>query len=765
MTIIDLSDGRNKTTDDKKLENEDFGIISRDNPRFFRFGAPAQRESWAENSLIGKFYTGLYDQIKQDVTPVATKVNNLDKIIQEIETQIPLIGPSGTMRGTNARFQVEHPDTGAMVDVIPHELYAEALSSGLVQPGLTSYIAETDPAHVTPIIMRSRIVGIVDEAIKLEVPVEPVTQKEANRLLREGGAVGLLESVAQETSAEITSTLQKNEDVIQKWEGLNQSEDPELARSVLYELNPKEFQRVAVNTERVTWSSPGGADHVGDTQMSDHAFRTYKPHPTGLGDYWESVLGVEPITESNVRSVLSGYNVYDRKAQEERQRQIDARDAAEAARIKAEQETFTTSALRTGTSGLPEPEVVAEEVASPQTRNQNLGSVFAAIGQAEDAQIAKEEQAKAAEIDPIFGPSGLGQMPSESTAGLDVADTRTPQSGTPQTGIPSGPSAADIIAQSKANEDEVYALLQEQFGGASYFFRNNALDMKIGVTADGTIVSYDDESAENTIPLMDYIVDNGITSLSRVKGLLQKTEWWQTTDVARRTYDVMWGEMSDPERVEFLDPTTDALTKEAQFLGFDLDGDVAFTLAQELAQNGDSEDVEAIREMIIGQFRMQDVVSELSGFETQKDNLRQLARNYYAPLPEQGEGSIEQWAEFIYTGESTADAYEQNLKQIATSRFPTLDKVIREMGLTPQQYFAPYKQQIENMLGRNVDLYNEFSDVIEYIPDGGTNARAMTLSEVQNFVRALPEWQQTDDAKDRARALAFSIGQTFGEVA
>ena len=41
----------------------------------------------------------------------------------------------------------------------------------------------------------------------------------------------------------------------------------------------------------------------------------------------------------------------------------------------------------------------------------------------------------------------------------------------------------------------------------------------------------------------------------------------------------------------------------------------------------------------------------------------------------------------------------------------------------------------------------------------------MTLSEVRNFVRATPEWQQTDDAKDQARALAFSIGQSFGEVA
>lgn len=41
----------------------------------------------------------------------------------------------------------------------------------------------------------------------------------------------------------------------------------------------------------------------------------------------------------------------------------------------------------------------------------------------------------------------------------------------------------------------------------------------------------------------------------------------------------------------------------------------------------------------------------------------------------------------------------------------------------------------------------------------------MTLGEVRKFVRALPEWQQTGNAKDQARALAFAIGKTFGEVA
>ena len=41
----------------------------------------------------------------------------------------------------------------------------------------------------------------------------------------------------------------------------------------------------------------------------------------------------------------------------------------------------------------------------------------------------------------------------------------------------------------------------------------------------------------------------------------------------------------------------------------------------------------------------------------------------------------------------------------------------------------------------------------------------MTLGEVRKYVRGLDEWQQSSQGKDSARALAFSIGSTFGEVA
>jgi hypothetical protein len=88
------------------------------------------------------------------------------------------------------------------------------------------------------------------------------------------------------------------------------------------------------------------------------------------------------------------------------------------------------------------------------------------------------------------------------------------------------------------------------------------------------------------------------------------------------------------------------------------------------------------------------------------------------------------------------------------------------MGVSPAQYFAPYKNQIEGMLGRQVNMLEEFSDVIEYMPDtGSTTSRPMTLSEVRKFVRGLPEWQQTDDAKNQAKSLSYAIGKTFGEVA
>ena len=400
-------------------------------------------------------------------------------------------------------------------------------------------------------------------------------------------------------------------------------------------------------------------------------------------------------------------------------------------------------------------QITVEEEVEQQTGNQNLGTVFAAIDKLDEYQDI-------ADFAGMFG----GEA---STAGLDVADSETladdnvgTGTGT-STGTGSGSNMAALAAQQEADRDEIYQLLTEQFGGASYFFRNHEDNMLIWFNSENEIVSYDDPEAETHKGLMDYIVENGITSPARVKGLLQKTKWWQTTDKERRFFDVTWGEMSNPEQKEWLEPVTKALQDEAQYLGVELSDERAFELGQMLAMEGNGDDQEEIRKILFDEDVYTGVSAEISEFSGAIDSIKQLANTYYSRLPDE---EAQQWAEWIYTGEKTEGEYEQYLKTSASALFPTLDRVINELGVTPQQYFAPYKQQIEQMLGRQVDMLEEFSDVIEYIPDtGGTTSRPMTLSEVRKFVRATPEWQQTDDAKDQARALAFSIGQTFGEVA
>ena len=707
MAVIILDDqrasNRNKTN---------AAGVSQGNERAWLFDSPVSQvdEDWAWNSEVGRFFNSVWDETRNAISPIADEANRLDALLQAIEAE-----------------------RSKRIDPI---------------------LARQSKEELIPDLARGQdLMPLLDEAEKLGFDAPPL--EDATKLIREGGVDKLLNDLESQATSSLNTILEDNEEIIKKWGALNQSGDAELARTALYEHDPKEFQQVAVNNEKVVDKGVSGGVYQVDNTLSNQAFRLFRPQGSLL-NYYNS-LGVESFEATNARQALAKLNTFDQEAQAARDVRFAEEDAAEAARIEGLQSGFTQSQLR-DPSTVPETEVMG--TGPERLGSRDVAEATPAFVDQGGAAIVEEELAKG---DDAF--AGFAGFLGQSVPGTRGTVPAEEESTGDQPGGPGGPgsNAAQIMAEREADRDEIYSLLQEQFGGASYFFRQHATNMLIGVTADGTIVSHDDESAESQIGLMDYIVDNGITSMTRVKGLLQKTEWWQTTDVARRTYDVMWGEMSDPERQEFLEPTTDALTKEAQFLGFDLTEEDAFSLAQTLAQNGDSEDTEAIRETIIGQLANYEITNEFSDFSAGRDALEQLAYKYYVP---QTEEAAQDWAELIYTGEATQTEYEQMLKATAVSKFPTLDKVINQMGITPDQYFSPYKYQIEQMLGRQVDMLDEFSDVIEYIPDtGGTTSRPMTLSEVRNFVRATPEWQQTDDAKDQARALAFSIGQSFGEVA
>lgn len=360
-----------------------------------------------------------------------------------------------------------------------------------------------------------------------------------------------------------------------------------------------------------------------------------------------------------------------------------------------------------------------------------------------------------------FSPEAFKARPS--TAADDVET-----SGLPSGPAPSGGSgvtgAAGAAAEARdAQQAEVEALLASQFGGFAFFLQKHRSDLQVGLTADGQVVAADDPDAATVKNILDVIVDQGITAPTRVLGMIQNTEWWKQTDAKMREYDVLTADMSEPQKAEYLEPVLDTLREEAQFLGFQLDPTRARELAEQITRMGEETDSEYIRGLLTAEEAFNAAEVTASGFAASRDSIVAMSKRYFTPI---NEADAATYAQSIYEGTLTMEAVEQMFREQAAVTYPPLENALNA-GITPEQYFAPYKYEIERMLDRpNVDLYEEFGDIIQYIPDTGTGeARPMTLGEVRKYVRGLDEWQQSSQGKDSARALSFSIGKLFGEVA
>ena len=376
------------------------------------------------------------------------------------------------------------------------------------------------------------------------------------------------------------------------------------------------------------------------------------------------------------------------------------------------------------------------------------------------ADIALEEKIKAAQTDekaalfqqllPLVGAETAFQLAygSSDTGG--------------DTGSPGRPSLAQVQAADRA---EVEEFLRTQFGGFEFFLDKHASKLQVGLTADGLIVAADDPSAVTAKNVLDVIVEQGLTDPGRIEGALSNTQWWKDTDAQARVFDVTYANLNDLERLEYVEPTMDLIREELQFLGAEMSDVERQDLAADLMRLGDEADTETVRDMLIQRLgeTFDPGAQSISDFAAARDEIEALSRKYFVPIDTVAAG---EFAEEIYLGQRSATEMEQYFKEHALSKFPTLDNAIKN-GFTPEEYFAPYKYEIEKMLGRpNISLYDEFADVIEYFPDtGGNTPRPMTMHEVRKYVRGLPEWQQSDAGRASAEALAFAIGKTFGEVA
>ena len=310
---------------------------------------------------------------------------------------------------------------------------------------------------------------------------------------------------------------------------------------------------------------------------------------------------------------------------------------------------------------------------------------------------------------------------------------------------------------------DVEQLLASQFGGFSFFLQKHREDLMVGITEDGTVVDADDPDAVETKNVLDYIVDEGIVAPTRGKGILENTAWWQSTDKAAREFDTQFAEMSDPEKVEFLEPITDVLEKELQFLGASLSPERMSELAEDIMKFGDADDQEAIRGYLVAALDFDPTATPAaSEFGAAADDMQLLANQYFVGISDE---AAENFASQVYTGEKTAAEMEQYFKLMAKETFPALANAI-DQGISPSEYFETYKYEMSKMLGRPItNVYDEFPEVVQFMPPEGGPARPMNLYEVRQHIRGGDEWQRSKQGKDAARSLTTEIGRVFGEVA
>ena len=342
---------------------------------------------------------------------------------------------------------------------------------------------------------------------------------------------------------------------------------------------------------------------------------------------------------------------------------------------------------------------------------------------------------------------------SEAEAGLaPVPPTETQRKMAPGVGehpleeVPPTSEAGELIG---ALDDDTLAVIREKFTAAAFFGQN--------------LEKFNVETPKGVMNVLEWLslAENEGMSDDEVLGWIQATQWFANNAETARNFDMdFWAE--GPEgRDALIDSQRDLILREAQLIGLNWLGDNQ-ALLDDLATTATrfGYDIYDIRNALQG-------VNDLGPEElargmilSNEQSVQDMAAKYYMPLGTEDAYDIA-WS--IYKGEESLDSVEAMYREQAKGLFPSLSGLI-DQGVSMRAYFSPYKQRIGQLLELpDVDLMNDprFQSIL--FPASGEGP--LSLSQTQKFVRGLPEWQYTQNARNSARQMVDNVGRMFGMVA
>ena len=249
---------------------------------------------------------------------------------------------------------------------------------------------------------------------------------------------------------------------------------------------------------------------------------------------------------------------------------------------------------------------------------------------------------------------------------------------------------------------------------------------------------------------------------------LRGTSWFQTTERSARQFAIR--QSTDPAQVDDeINIKVEDYRASALANGFTFDDATLRKLATDATKYGWSatQAQNAIGSEAVAQAQgrgAQGMADLRSG--TLGQNLRKIAAGY-AQKP--SDSTFDQFVIDIMNGTKTETQFTDAMRESAKSQFRSLQPGL-DKGSDVDTLLAGYKQQAAQVLGTSVDTSqidwtsDKWNKALNYRDEKTNEYRQMDLWEWNKYLRTLPEWQNTEDAKQTYQNVAYSLAKGFGRM-
>jgi hypothetical protein len=253
--------------------------------------------------------------------------------------------------------------------------------------------------------------------------------------------------------------------------------------------------------------------------------------------------------------------------------------------------------------------------------------------------------------------------------------------------------------------------------------------------------------------------DGSIKNANLVALRLQATQFYRNQTTSQRSTTQLESE-NPAEAIRQFNDVQRSIQRTAQRYGVQLDPATIGQLANDAWRNGWANDTDRMQQAILGHADLSKGLGQGSIAGTAA-SIRSKMKKYGLPA---SDASVAQWSMQIAQGTLDPDALNEMIMSQAKAKYPHLADMI-DKGLTPDDYYQPFKQTLASELELNPEDINFDSPEWSPVIDGGGTGKPMTLTETRRFARTKDAWRKTDAANRQAADVERFILRTFGQVA